>query len=374
MAEGGEGVGKKMTIEDLLRVFAYAYDKFGRRLGNWYNMEQLFRIPEETWEVLSQLETTKMRLNFLNTSRQLQELVKRASTYSKAAISVQVEKTVERMKNRDIPESFLANLREIVGAPRSAELTPETRPVQIEKAIRFAIKSKRIVRDAIITIVSIAALVTEGLLLNPQMWYSRVLYFITVCLGIVGAYKTVEGLLKISQARSMACEVAPYLEKESLEEYRTRNANRIVQLFEDELRTRLIRFDTRYQVTSEGSSHRLILQETSISEILVETLKHRGHEFDPSLVDPLFDAYELKVRITFRSLAVTAEFVARTDEHFQFKRRNTTNEVEIMLQVSRWLPSFVRRRILRLGSVYITESNISLLEGVIRNHVFFFLS
>jgi len=370
----GEFLGKKMTIEDLLRVFAYAYDKFGRRLGNWYNMEQLFRIPEETWEVLRQLETAKMRLNFLNTSRQLQELVKGASTYSKAAISVQVEKTIGRMKNGDIPGTFLANLREIVGAPRSAELAPAARPVQMKKAIRFAIKSKRVVRDAIITIASIAALVTEGLLLNPQMWYSRVLYFITVCLGIVGAYKTVEGFLEISQARSMAYEVAPSLEKESLEEYRTRNVTRIVQLLEDELRARLVEFGPSYQQRSEGDLHRLTLQGTRISEILVETSKHHGDEFDPSLVDPLFNRYQIKVRITFQSAIATAQFLAQKDEYFRFERRNTANEADIMLQVGRWLPSLIRRWLLRPGNVYITERNISLLEEAIRNHVLPFLT
>ena len=54
-AHWGNYLGEKMTAYELLKVFAYAYHKLGKRLGNSYRLSKMFQVDQGLTEVIADM-------------------------------------------------------------------------------------------------------------------------------------------------------------------------------------------------------------------------------------------------------------------------------------------------------------------------------
>lgn len=358
----GEFLGRKMSIDDLLQVFAYAYKTFGHRLGNWYNLGPLFRMPNSADKLIQQLRTAQIHKECIRVWGELEGLIDETSGTAKAALLVEAQQTLDEIvsEDQDSPsKTFLLAKRQSLVKPRTVEVPPVRSHIKETRVISLAIKSIRIVVGGVISLAGIGIAIATARLVPLENPVSRMLYVISICLLAPAAWVFCISLSKVWRAIRISNELAMDMAKETLEEYCTRKYLGILELLESRMGSRGMRFH-RYEQRETGRFVYQVRPEGApVSEITVEAIRHSGPEFDSSLIDPLFDLYQITVVARFRPPAMRARFLAQRSEGIRFVRRDT-DKAEIRLKKSKLMPWATR-------DVYVTESDIVLLEKAIVN-------
>lgn len=145
-AHCGDYLGRKMTKYELLKVFAYAYNRFGNRLGNSYRLRGMFQFDQELQGLVEIIGDDKQlwkirRRNWL----ELREKVKRETEENKKAA---LEIAYEDLGNKIIKEPTTDRFHFLVKSefepkppPLPAIIHPvlinHDQPINVRNAIRF---------------------------------------------------------------------------------------------------------------------------------------------------------------------------------------------------------------------------------------------